>query len=396
MFWFEKKGLGWLKRNILFFAFGAAVLLSALLRIQNLSFCTWDMEGFFLPWTEVFRQEGIAALRHGVGNYTIPYMLYIYAVSVFTSEQAAAVVMVKALAVVFDYLLAAGIGLVVYTLHGGTKQVKTKWGALAFAATLFVPQVLLNASLWGQCDSIYVAFGVFAVYFLLKQNWPVAFLMLSLSFCFKMQSIFLLPLFIFVYAAERRFSVFWFGLPPLLLFVTSLPAVFVGASPFVAFQIYMGQTEYDTRVFIDYPNAAAFIQDERHEYFAPLLIGAALLLCFLMLCWVLYKNMRVRGLTLLQLAAWSALACVLFLPSMHDRYGYLAEVLLWACFFVRPAGKRLWPAVLFTLSGYCAYASYLFGFWPLPKEVLAAANLLAFVWYTWQVGFVSLQANKIQ
>lgn len=376
----EKSLVRLVRRNIVPLAVLVAVIASVLVRIPFMSFMTWDMEGFLLPWVEQFRTGGLALLREGVGNYNILYLLYLALISKLPVSP---MLMIKLLSTVFDYALAGALAWLLYTLRShDDAPTRKKWALLLFCVAILLPLPFINSALWGQCDSIYATFAVLAIICLLKNKNIAAFVWFGLALCLKFQAIFLLPLLIMVYAANRRFTVGLFVLPPVMMFLASLPAVLQGAKWYTAFAIYGGQTGYDPRVYVNYPGLPALVQDERFEFFSPPAVVIALVVCFAMLAWMLYKRLEAHGEALVMLAAWSVLACVLFLPAMHERYAYIAEMLLVALFFARPTKGRAAVAVVFGFSAYCAYASYLFGFWPIKVEVLAIASLLAFAWYT--------------
>ena len=73
-----------------------------------------------------------------------------------------------------------------------------------FAAVLFAPTVVVNSAAWGQCDSIYAAFCLGSLYFLLRQKpwWACVFFGIALSF--KLQAIFFLPVLIIVLVVNRQ------------------------------------------------------------------------------------------------------------------------------------------------------------------------------------------------
>ncbi|MDL2325167.1 hypothetical protein LJC61_08515 [Ruminococcaceae bacterium OttesenSCG-928-A16] len=377
----EKKFLQAIQQDILLFVFVMAVSISVIIRVVFINFYTRDMAVFLLPWVEELKVGGFAALKNGVGNYNIPYLLLLLLAAKLPIPP---IITIKVFSILFDYVLAAGVGLIVYTLRQGLPLVKRRrWGWLAFVFTALLPLVMLNSSLWGQCDSVYGAFGVWAVLFLLQKKYGRAFIMLSIGFCFKLQIIFLLPVFVILYFVNKKYSVLWFLTLPVMLFVSTLPSVLQGGSPLIGFTIYTGQTGTYSNPFINYPSVAALFQDERWQFFSVPLVLLALLACLALMGWMLYKKAQIQGESLLLLAAWSVLACVCLLPSMHERYAFVGEVLLWAWFLVKPAKNRLWPALIFTFSGYCAYASYLFGFWLVKPEWLAVLNLVTLGWLTW-------------
>jgi hypothetical protein len=71
------------------------------------------------------------------------------------------------------------------------------------------------------------------------------------------------------------------------------------------------------------------------------------------------------------------IALPFLLPSMHDRYAYLADVATIVVAFVVP---RSWPAaLLMQVASFVAYASYLWGS-SIPLWVGTTAAALALAW----------------
>ena len=68
-------------------------------------------------------------------------------------------VLIKALSIAFDVVLAwASMKLVGLYCSSNARRLA------AFFLVLFLPTVVLNGAYWGQCDSIYTAFAVLALY----------------------------------------------------------------------------------------------------------------------------------------------------------------------------------------------------------------------------------------
>lgn len=72
---------------------------------------------------------------------------------------------------------------------------------------LFSPITILNSSAWAQCDSIYVFWAIASLYALCNKKYAIALILLGMSFAFKLQAVFILPFFLYVYFAEKKFSI---------------------------------------------------------------------------------------------------------------------------------------------------------------------------------------------
>lgn len=374
----ENKCIALCRRYIHVLSFIVIVLITALIRYTFIPIHTWDMDGFYLPWCEEMLAGGFSSIAEGVGIYSIAMQLVLWFSAIAPMDTAVAI---KLFSIAGDYLMAAGAAAIVFHLYEGSRKEKTKWAFFAFAAATVMPLPLLNSAMWGQSDSIYASFAIWCAYFLIKEKPLAAFLLYGLSFSFKLQAILFLPLLVYLYfAGKKRFSLFHFILPFVVLFLSTLPAVLQGASPFVGLKIYKELTKYDRAFYINYPGLPALGQSYDVDVFNTVGTYFALLVCFLMLAWILLQHRQISGENILLLGAFSVLMCAFLLPGIHERYGMIGEVLLWIYFLVRASRERFLLAALFTFTGYCAYASYLFGSFPIRVEVLVLVNLFGLLW----------------
>jgi Gpi18-like mannosyltransferase len=92
-----------------------------------------------------FRNNGAAALGGEFSNYNFPYLLLMYLSSLLPIEPIFAIKLVSLLG---DGLLAISTGLIFQQFRSSRLPSVT-----AALLVLFVPTVLINASMWGQCDA---------------------------------------------------------------------------------------------------------------------------------------------------------------------------------------------------------------------------------------------------
>ena len=170
-----------------------AVLVSVLLvaaaftvRGLCLDYMTLDYKDFLSKWVDFYRQNGgFKALHYPLGNYNIPYL---YFLCLFSYSSINDLYLIKLLSIFFDVLLAYGAMMLL-----GKVRESIPARIACFFTVLFLPTVILNGSLWAQCDSIYVALAVLAIYFALDDRPILSVLFFTLSFGFKLQAVFLLP-----------------------------------------------------------------------------------------------------------------------------------------------------------------------------------------------------------
>jgi len=141
------------------------VIAAAALRMAFLNYETGDGR-IFLSWYDHIAQNGgFAALKDiSFANYNVTYLYVLAALSYLPVTP---LIGIKVVSAVFDFLLGYFVYRIVALRYPGKW-----WPMLAGAITLFLPTVVVNASMWGQADAMYAAFAVGGVYFILrKQPW---------------------------------------------------------------------------------------------------------------------------------------------------------------------------------------------------------------------------------
>jgi len=364
----------------------APVALAFFLRVLCMDHVTLDYQDFLSQWAAFFRENGgFAAVKYPVGNYNAPYLYFLAAISYLSVPD---LYCIKLFSVLFDVLLA----------WGGMRLVKAfvKEDSLApqaaFLLLLLLPTAVLNGAYWGQCDALYGALVVHALASALDKRPAGSVVLLAVAFSFKLQTIFLVPLWAVLWFTGRiRFR--HLCLFPLTYAVTILPALLLGKPLKDILGVYVGQTaEYASRLTLNAPSWYQFIPygvEVDHDLFFWLGIAAAFLLVLAVFILLFLVRDRVTDQMLMTAAVIFAVGIPFLLPSMHDRYFFLADALTlcWAC----TSPKRIPQAVLVQLGSLGAYHAYLvlrYAFyirllgqgWGMLLEALAMLAVLISAW----------------
>ncbi len=340
---------------------------------------TSDFTDFLLPWTERLRElGGLRGLGKEIGNYNVPYMVLL---ALFSYLKTPVLYLIKFTSLLFDLLLALSLGLLVRRLGGGTVR-----GGVCFLLALALPTVFINSAVWGQCDSIYVSLALLGLWLCLagKPGWGMA--AFALSFSFKLQAVFLLPiLFPLLVCGKIRWrhipvfpAVYVLAVSPAILAgrkVTEVLLFYVSSAASVGSGLnYNSPSMYSLLYFYRLADTAAA---------AKAGILAAALLCLLVCLLFFIKRKQITDRSILFASLLLCCGLPLLLPHMHDRYFYFCDVLTLCVACLLPAAA---PAVLLSqfasLLGYHAYffLRYLlpmrFGFFGLLLTALLSAFLL--------------------
>jgi Gpi18-like mannosyltransferase len=183
----------------------------------------------------------------------------------------------------------------------------------------------MNSAYWGQSDAIYTCFLLLCLLFLMKDQPLIAMIFFGVSFSFKAQAVFLGPL-ILLLMIKKKIPWYYAGIVPLIYALMMLPAAVIGRPIIELLTIYAGQADTYPELSMHAPNIYAFVPDAFYK--AGMMIGLAVTIV-ISLAWARVYAGRIREFTpptVLLCALVSVAFVPFFLPKMHDRYFYLAEV----------------------------------------------------------------------
>lgn len=355
-------------------------LLALAVRVALIKFRSYDYNFFLSPWYQQIKAGGrIAALQKQVGNYGIPYQ---FIITIFTYLPGKNIFWYKGLSIFFDYVLAiAGACILNKIIKHPSKEIFI----ITYSSILFIPTIIMNSGLWGQCDSIYVSFILLSLLSILYKKDILAFVLLGIAFAFKLQTVFILPLYLLLYIKKKRFSILYFGISLLAFYICSLPGLVMGRKWYEPFTIYFMQTS-ETNLNLYYPNLSGLIYkvvqnnlilyNILKNFFILLTIGVLLLGCYYL---IVYAKESLTNKDLLLYAVWISWTCVMFLPSMHDRYGYLTEVLMVILSIATP---KYWINTSIALiSSFIIYSHAMFGM-SVDLPLLSAIAVVNYIVFT--------------
>lgn len=393
-------GYAWLEKpemRTLGFA-GVFAAIAMIARVSMLDYVTADYTSFLSKWVDMFREGGFGLLAENVGDYNL---LYQYALLLISKSSLHDLYLIKYVTVIFDYLLALAM-MRAAGVYGGEKA------KLPVLLTMLVlPTTLLDGACWGQCDSVYAFLVVMSLYMLETDRPMRSAIFLSVSFAFKLQTIFFFPVVLFGLLHKKldwRHAAAFFA----AYIVTLIPALIAGR-PFIdALSVYANQSmgQYYDRLTYNAPNLYLFFPmlefASSQEYtwmryiegidgkglngylnpdLFPDLQNAALYACVVLtLIVVIYWLMHWKEITpdmTLELALFFAIFLPFVMPKIHERYFYLADMLaiLYAVKFPR---RRFMPLLVVGAS-FMSYVPYLMRQRPIDERVLALMMLAALV-----------------
>ncbi|CAM5690234.1 glycosyltransferase 87 family protein [Streptomyces aurantiogriseus] len=322
-----------------------------------------DYRTFLDPWyRHIASHGGFHALADpGFSDYNVPYL---YLLAALTYLPLPALAGIKWISILFDLALAY----YTFRMMSRLRPTSSRAALGAAAVVLFLPTVVTNSGWWGQCDSIYAAFLVGGIHHVLGRRpwWACAFFGIALAV--KFQTVFLFP-FLLVLVLVKRVPWRCLLAVPGAYLVLDVPALVLGADPWRLLTVYARQTNTYQLLSVNAPSVYEFVSvpgDTGGVRFAGVLVAGTLVSLLTGLAvWSLRRGRPgvpdsgpgVPGLTdtrIVLLAACSAIVVPFLLPSMHERYFYVADVLTVIAAFARP--RQLWYVpVLVQLASFGSY-----------------------------------------
>lgn len=341
---------GYLTDNIIFLSI--LVIISFYIRKNLFDYQSGDYARFLAPWYDFIKEEGFSAFKNYFSNYT---PLYLYILGFFTFLPISKLYAVKIISVVFDYLLAGFVFLIVRKKYKNNIFIQI----LSVIAILFAPTIILNGAYWGQNDVIYTAFLVASVYFLLKNKPLESLILYGISFSIKLQAIFLFPLFI-ILLLKKKIKLWHFLTIPFIYFITIIPGLMAGRPLKELLLIYLDQAgENYNRLSLNAPSLYQWLPSGQSDLFhnAGLLFALALIIIFI---YAIYKNKKEIGDNqIIKIAFLSVILLPFLLPKMHERYFFPADVFSIIFAFYFP--KYFFLPIAMQVISFLSYGPFLWG-----------------------------------
>ncbi len=341
---------------LLFFLFTVSAVL---MRYSLRNVVAGDYKMFFEPWVATLREagggiRGLAAEFEYV-DYTTPYLFILSCISICPFLNT--LLLMKIVSIFFDFVAAFAVMAIVYD-----RKKSMTYGVIGYGIFLMAPTILTNGAMWAQCDIIFTSFILWSLYFLLKDKPVPAMAFYGVAFAFKLQTLFLAPLYVILWM-KGKVKLKHFLFLPLMYFIGIIPSLIAGKSLWELISVYFFQANGAMDIYAlshKFPNIYQLIGTDTFlfEYADAgiwLTLGALMLL--------LYTFARLEyeldPVMLLRMGMFLTMTVVFFLPHMHERYAILVDVL--AIVYVFFDSKGFYVPVITLLCSFAGYTVYLAG-----------------------------------
>jgi len=358
-----------------------AIVALLIVRVSLFYYVSFDYYHSLSNWTYQFRQMTfIEAMGANVGNYNPMYM---YILNIIARINFPDMYLIKVVSVIFDVVLAYFAMKIV-----SLKTSSVNMHILTFLLVFSIPTVILNGAMWGQCDSIYSAFVLGALYFALKGRSKLAFAFIGLALAFKLQVAFMFPMFaVFIFTGKIKFRDCYVFV--LVYIATLLPAIIAGRPIGETLMVYLNQPNTYLHLNMNAVNIWQFVVNVEFMPVrtAGLFMAGVAVLGLLYFTYVyrhkltekkmpeiklpwnklvensltvdkvaenkLAENELTKNRNFIRLSYLFAVMVPFLLPQMHDRFFFMAEALSVVVFLY---DKRRWYVPVVTI--FCSFLAY--------------------------------------
>lgn len=366
------------KRALLAIGLAGLFILSIAARAILVPFQSGDFLSFLQHWYATIQSGGFAAFSEGFADYNFPYLYLLYIASLLNLSD---IVAIKIISIVFDILLAISVWLVVRH-YRPSKYIPY----VAALTTIWLPTVLLNSSLWGQCDALYASIMVMSFYLAIKKKYATSWVVWGIALSFKLQAIFLLPILVFVWFTSKNSQrVYTPALSIIPILLAPIPAIIAGRPVADAFRVYIDQAGKYEFLTMNLPNWYQWIPNVHYDIFnrAGMIMAVAGLSAMLLLMLARHSKKNFANSSyLLSISLLFLLLAPFLIPQMHERYFFAAGVFSIILAFVNP--RYVIPAIILELISLFSYLPFLFDTPPpidLSLLAIATTGLIIFLIY---------------
>lgn len=372
----KERGMRKMSRKTFMIGIGILSVLGMLLRWTGIRYVGVDYENSLLTWYLQLKEGGtLAALADYQGDYNLPYATVLYFLTFVPVEP---IVSIKMVSVLFDYLEAVLIMKMVRQAAG--EERRDLYGILAFGLVLCNPLAVINSGYLAQSEGIWAYLALLSFWYI-QQDKPVKGMWaMGCAIAMKLQSVFILPMVLILYFYKKKFSILHLFWIPVAIQALCIPAILGGCSFDIAYKLFAHMLGKYPFLYYYYPNIWTFFKEAPYYQFGKAAIVFAFTALGLFAVLFVQSGRKPGMREYLEYIVWTTMTCAMLLPCMHERYNYIAELLLPVCALF---DRRFWiPAIFLNLfSLQCNGQSYL-GWEKVSHYSLAAGNLVIYFYLT--------------
>jgi Gpi18-like mannosyltransferase len=343
----ENRILDFLQKKANIFAIIIITLIALLVRIAGFNFQSADFIYHINPWiNQLKKYGGLMGIAKIYNDYTPPSLLFYGLISYLPEKDT--LWAVKIVSCFFDFVIA----FFSYKITEDFTSDKKK-STVAYYLVLFCPTIILNSSIWGQCDSIFTAFCIMSFFYFLKSKPHVSLFFYGIALSFKLQAIFFLPFFVFMYL-YRKLNLIQIFFVICGFFALNIPLCLLGVSPIRWAETYRLQLHEYSDLVLNAPTIYNIVPMDS-KIGILLMISILTLISFM----ILSSKKGCSRQTQLLLCLMCTTVVPFILPHMHERYFYMSEIFVILYVVANPQKWLLAVCIIF--PSIITYTNFLYG-----------------------------------
>ena len=341
-------------------------VLSVLIRFHVKHVVTGDWTAWWDLWFAELYEGGFKAVAGNWYDYTPPFVYLLWVITILPIN---CMTGFKLMMSGFDFMAAIVAYLIIYEISKN----RTK-AVITYAIFMLSPIFIVNSTLWAQCDMLPMFWVLLCVYFFIKERPSLAMFFFGVAFAFKLQPLWLAPMLVILWV-NKRVDLKHFLWLPVCYFIGIVPAWIAGRPLSELLTIYISQTEAEPwSLVLKYSNLYYLIgEDGFIEQYHTAGVLLALGVFMIVLYYIGRKKLKITSEFILLLGAFVGLLAPFFLPQMHERYSFFAEVLLILYVILKP--KKFYLPVFQSLTSFMGYSIFLAKDWELPIQYMPFITL---------------------
>ncbi len=341
-------------------------ILSMLIRLEVRHVVSGDWTTWWDLWFKELYAGGFKALAGNWYDYAPPFVYLLWLISVLPIN---CMTGFKLMMTGFDLMAAIVAYLIIYEI---TKN-RTK-AVVTYAIFVLSPIFIVNSVLWAQCDMLPMFWVLLCIYFFVKNRPSLAMFFFGVAFAFKLQPLWLAPMLVILWI-NKKVDLKHFLWLPVCYFIGIIPAWIVGRPLGELLTIYISQTEAESwSLALKYSNLYYLIGETGFiEEYHTAGVWLSLAVFMIVLYYIGRKKLKITAEFILLLGGFVGLLAPFFLPQMHERYSFFAEVFLILYVILKP--QKFYLPVFQSLTSFMGYSIFLAQDWTLPIQYMPFITL---------------------
>ena len=341
-------------------------ILSMLIRLEVRHVVSGDWTTWWDLWFKELYAGGFKALAGNWYDYAPPFVYLLWLISVLPIN---CMTGFKLMMTGFDLMAAIVAYLIIYEI---TKN-RTK-AVITYAIFVLSPIFIVNSVLWAQCDMLPMFWVLLCIYFFVKNRPSLAMFFFGVAFAFKLQPLWLAPMLVILWI-NKKVDLKHFLWLPVCYFIGIIPAWIVGRPLGELLTIYISQTEAESwSLALKYSNLYYLIGETGFiEEYHTAGVWLSLAVFMIVLYYIGRKKLKITAEFILLLGGFVGLLAPFFLPQMHERYSFFAEVFLILYVILKP--QKFYLPVFQSLTSFMGYSIFLAQDWTLPIQYMPFITL---------------------